>query len=597
MRRTLMTLLSVGLACVPGSALAGDPGPGHHELTGPVKLLWEARYYGSNSGTNWPHALAVSPDGSRLFVTGRSWGRTQSEDYATLAYDAGTGELLWQARYDFQRGMDGASSIAISPDGNAVFVTGSSSGDYATIAYDAWSGEQIWAGPRRCCSMGWDKAFSIAAGPGSVFVTGEMTDIGSGLDYGTFGYGTPGGDWQASYVGPMPGGTDCAFSLELDPTGEWLFVTGLSDGEGTGTDYATVARFAFTGEEIWSARYDGPTSSNDAAQDIVLSPGGSKVFVTGRSWDVDSGDDYATIAYESATGLQLWAARYDGARSDHDHAKALATSPDGSLVFVTGDSMGKSGVDFATVAYDSETGARVWSNRFDGDVLRADYAEALAVTPDESVVVVGGRSMDIETDYDFMTVGYDPLTGAQLWSARYDGARSDSDSISSIAVSPDGSKLFVTGSSGLALSSVGSSERVGYVTVAYGLVRVVPIEIDPAYPGHFSATCTPGEVVTVAVLGSAAFDASLVDTESLRFGPDGAAALHDLTDPFTRAAHLIDVNLDGFTDLVTHYSMGATGIGPGDVSATLEGRTAGGRFIEGTQAISTVDCGEIPLMF
>ncbi len=112
----------------------------------------------------------------------------------------------------------------------------------------------------------------------------------------------------------------------------------------------------------------------------------------------------------------------------------------------------------ATVAYDAATGRRAWVARFDGVAARFDYAESLAVSPDGSVVVVGGRSMGVGTGYDFVTVGYDPLTGSQIWSARYDGADSESDSISSIAVSPDGSKLFVTGSS-----------DDGYTTIAYQL--------------------------------------------------------------------------------------------------------------------------------
>jgi DNA-binding beta-propeller fold protein YncE len=87
--------------------------------------------------------VAVSPDGSRVFVTGYSAGSVSYNDYATVAYDAPTGKEVWARRYNGPaNGLDAANSIAVSPDGSRVFVTGSSSGsngygDYATIAYSA----------------------------------------------------------------------------------------------------------------------------------------------------------------------------------------------------------------------------------------------------------------------------------------------------------------------------------------------------------------------------------------------------------------------------------------------------------------------------
>ena len=64
------------------------------------------------------------------------------------------------------------------------------------------------------------------------------------------------------------------------------------------------------------ARYNGPGSGLDEANGVVSSPDGSKVFVTGRSNNSSTGYDYATIAYDAATGAPLWTQRYNGTGSE-----------------------------------------------------------------------------------------------------------------------------------------------------------------------------------------------------------------------------------------------------------------------------------------
>jgi hypothetical protein len=85
-------------------------------------------------------------------------------------------------------------------------------------------------------------------------------------------------------------------------------------------------------------------------------------------------------------------------------------------------------------------------------------------------------------------------------------------------------------------------------------------------------------VVPIAILGSEAIDVTRVDVATLVFGPDAAAPKHDLEDAVVYAKHLRDVNKDGYTDLVSHYAVAASGIESGDTEACLTGVIAGTYF-------------------
>jgi hypothetical protein len=86
-----------------------------------------------------------------------------------------------------------------------------------------------------------------------------------------------------------------------------------------------------------------------------------------------------------------------------------------------------------------------WAQTAQGDAGGADQASAITVDQN-GYVYVTGRSSGDGTDYDYLTVCYDPAFGDPLWTARYDGPVSGEDSATAIAVDNLGS-VYVTGRS------------------------------------------------------------------------------------------------------------------------------------------------------
>jgi len=296
-----------------------------------------------------------------VYITGDSYSPTiGANTYATIAYNAATGAQLWVKSYDGPtHNTSDATSMAVSPTGNTVFVTGysfvsgtSTTLDYDTVAYNAATGAQQWAKTYNGPGNSTDEAYSLAVSPsgGTVFVTGRSTGSLSVYDYATVAYNAATGaqQWAKTYNGLGNIGGE-AHSVAVSPSGSTVFVTGEANS-GSG-DYATVAYNAATGAQLWVKLYNGTANSTDDAHSVAVSPTGSTVYVTGYTTATTTGEDYGTVAYNAATGAQLWVKRYNGPIGRSDFAYSMAVSPTSGTVFVTGNSGNGPFYGYATAAY------------------------------------------------------------------------------------------------------------------------------------------------------------------------------------------------------------------------------------------------------
>jgi len=366
-----------------------------HAAASPGTRLWVKRYNGSGFGAR-ALSVAASPTGNTVFVTGESTNQAQTAlDYATVAYNATTGTQLWAKRYNGPgNSTDDATSLGVSPTGSTVYVTGYSVGSthsyaYATIAYNAATGTQRWIQRYDAHGGFEDTAYSVAvSSTGTVFVTGSaLTGGATGQDYTTIAYNPAGTQlWVKNYSGPdnVAGEPDVANAVTAIPDGKTVFVTGkIYAGATLGYIYGTVAYNAATGAQVWAKHYHGPCCSSNGANAAAVSPDNKTVYVTGSIGD---GLDYATVAYNAATGTQVWAKQYHGPGPGFNDAYSVAASPDSSTVYVTGYSPAANGLfGYATVAYDAATGTQQWVQRYPNG-----QAYSLAVSPTTGTVFVTG---------------------------------------------------------------------------------------------------------------------------------------------------------------------------------------------------------------
>lgn len=260
---------------------------------------WVSRYNGPGNAADLASSVSVDQAGN-VYVTGWSAGSDNSFDYATVKYNEG-GTELWVKRYSYiPGGTDQAVAIKTDQAGN-IYVTGYSDGsatnyDYATIKYDP-DGNESWTTRYNYQSLnGDDWAYSLSLdNSGNVCVTGISTGFSMG-DYLTVKYNSDGVEqWNQRYNGPN-NRYDQANAVTIDDLGN-VYVTGYSF-VGVESEYATL-KYNADGILQWTQRYIGPGNGADAASSIVVD-GAGNVYVTGRSQGSGTGRDYATIKYSQS---------------------------------------------------------------------------------------------------------------------------------------------------------------------------------------------------------------------------------------------------------------------------------------------------------
>lgn len=429
--------------------------------------LWTARYNGPGNGNDRALAAAIGPHGADVFVTGSSAGTGGRLNYTTIAYRAGTGKRLWVSRYGGPGFLAATPwAVAVSPSGGTVFVTGiaparSGSGqsdrvhEYVTVAYNARTGARLWVsgynGPPAAVQYVRSTALAVSPDGQTVYLDGATSQ-----GFATVAYNAATGvrRWADSFTPADYQSFDATSKLTVSPDGRAIYVAMIAGAEAPKAPaISTVAYAAATGKQLWqrSAGYFGASVPGMAA--LAITPDGKTVIVAGTSQPAHQRARYLTVGYDAASGAQLWARTYGGIRSG-DYAAALTLSPTGSTAYVTGLSTSLKPTVFATVAYRATTGAQAWVRDYQTNPGPVQVA-GLATGRSGTLYLAGTLGYNW-----YATIAYSPA-GRRIWVRRL-GKPNSVTVASAIVVSPASGAVYVTGFTG------GQSARSdNYLTVAY----------------------------------------------------------------------------------------------------------------------------------
>jgi len=415
-------------------------------------VAWTSWYGRSGCGGNEPYAITVSPDEQRVYVTGSSASNCKDDDYITVVYGVSSGHQLWVARYSGGRGFeDDAQALALSADGSRLYVTGQSSApscganctDIATVAYDSSTGAQLWVS-RYDSGYTYDyaSAITLTDGGNEVVVAGRSgCKVNSQILScpAVLAYDSGSGSLLWKYVQRIQRVPSIDVDVATNPVDGSIYIVG-STPDGSRQDLLAVALSA-GGSLLWSVTYKGNGSARGIA--VRVSMDGTEVLAAGNTWPRTGGTSYAIIAFAASDGSQIWSGTYQGSYGSSG-IDGLALDASNGIAFVTGNSSESSSYNpITTIAYRTATGDRLWIAQTDPSLDGAypSYLHPIAVGPGGHDLYVAG-SCPVDSIDHFTVWKYNAQTGNQVWQTSYDLSQGDA---YAVAPGPLGDQVFATG--------------------------------------------------------------------------------------------------------------------------------------------------------
>ena len=429
-------------------------------LTGTLSLV-EAHIDGQAGvdGLDAAYGAYISPDGNHVYVAGQ-------DDNAISAFsrDDVTGALTYIDSYfddtNGVNGLQGATSVIASPDGNYLYVSGSVEDAVAIFSRDAGTGvltyiSMIQEGVNGVSGISYPLEIDISNDGKNLYVTGFGSASLAVFDINII---TGMLDFKASETGSGLGvsGLDGATATAISPDGNNVYVAGNNSDA-----IVVCSRDPLTGTIAYQQEIkdSGTTDGLNGINAIAVSPDGAHVYSTGF-WDK------TLVLYDRnpISGNLNYVERYKDAINGVDGlngANWVSISPDGNNVYTTG--YWEHAVSVFT--RNPATGVLTFVEVHKDGVLGVDginRASQIEISPDGKNAYVAGN-----TDNAIAIFNRDILDGTLTYSGLLKDGIDGVDGlerITSLAISPDGLQVYTCGFNDDAVSVFDRDPNTGDLT-------------------------------------------------------------------------------------------------------------------------------------
>ncbi|HQW00434.1 MAG TPA: SBBP repeat-containing protein, partial [Bacteroidia bacterium] len=395
-----------------------------HKYNSTGTLQWTRTFAGTGISTGGSEALILDISGSPI-VLGSTENLSTQKDALAIRYDA-AGNEIWKSFY-LGSGDNSENAYKVLVDANensymvGYLIKEETDRNMATVKVNALGDTQWVRSYNGTSTISLDAANDVKLdGAGNLFVTGFTRNSGVSNDFTTIKYNANGDSvWIKKYNNALVGGSDKAFTLAQDVSGN-TYVTGYSETANPqiSDDYLTI-KYDASGNQIWALKYNGTGNGEDRSYFVQVS--NSRVFVGGRSWN-GINFDYVLQVY-SLSGSILATGIYDGGLGD-DVPTGMEIDAAENVYFTGRSASNSANIDFdyATVKFNS-AGILQWSKRFNGSLNLNDEAVGIALDNNSNVYVTGFCNDDpskIIKNSDYATMAYNS-NGDTLWTRLYNG--------------------------------------------------------------------------------------------------------------------------------------------------------------------------------
>lgn len=357
---------------------------------------------GSAEGLNGAHTVAPSPDNKNVYVTG-------IDDDTVVTFKRKSSGALERVEMDqdpssggHAEGLDAPEGMAISPDGKHVYVVSVNDNAIVTFKRNKKSGKLKRVEMDQDPSSGGhadglDHVNSVAVSPDGKHVYTTSSDDDAVV---TFKRNKKSGKLKRVEMDQDPSsggsaeGLDGAVGVQVAPNGKHVYVTAFADDT-----VVTFKRNKRKGklkrlEEHRDVSSGGTSEGLDSAVDSAVSPDDENVYVT-------ADEDHAVVTFDRdpATGLLTRTEEHrdvgaGGSSEGLGGANAVDVSADGTRVYVVGN------VDDALVVFTRDGSGLLTRVEEHSDVAAGGADEGLdnvrqvAVSPDDDWLYTSARDDD-----------------------------------------------------------------------------------------------------------------------------------------------------------------------------------------------------------